>query len=555
MANVLFKRGLQSQLPASGSAVDGALYFTTDSKRLFLGLEDKTLIPIAEGITSVNNAIELPAAAAHAGEFYYIAPSGVSGDAAGNILAYSDGSKWLQVNMSTYITSATETVAVSDNDATITLQTTDNQNGHVTTAFHIVGGDNVTLTTSEGNLVISVPDDKDTLYTISTVAGAASGAVAGGSQTVAINLVPTANTGNGVDTSTVTFKETDSIGIKRGADGSISFEVKEAGVSGIKTFTASTLSEGFNHIIETSAGGTFSASINPTIAYGFNGTGTSSTVHFVDGTATLSVYTKSEIDTALGNLQKNMDAMEYRGTASTITDLTGLHDIENGNAWKANGTFTIPAANSATGSAIPVEPGYLIIAQPKANTSEDEDGYLTDPVFDVVAGDVDDTQYKFASTTHGVLLQTSDGTQTVGTFTLSTVSGNLTLTDSGEGSTMGVTIDLADVTAATSTGTALTQEVGSNLTFQAVTGVQRDSKGRVTNVETTTITVVDTKTASVGLTDTISAANNVATISQQIDIDDLHSSATFSLASAGNSIAVTASNNTVNVDLVWGSFQ
>ena len=47
MANVLFKRGLQANLPASGSAVDGALYFTTDTKRLFLG-HGTELLPISE---------------------------------------------------------------------------------------------------------------------------------------------------------------------------------------------------------------------------------------------------------------------------------------------------------------------------------------------------------------------------------------------------------------------------------------------------------------------------------------------------------------------------
>ena len=95
MANVLFKRGTQDQLPASGSAVDGALYFTTDTRRLFLGLDDNSLIPIAEGITTVGTATSLPTASTHSGEFYYIAPSAATGDAAGNILAYSDGSKWL----------------------------------------------------------------------------------------------------------------------------------------------------------------------------------------------------------------------------------------------------------------------------------------------------------------------------------------------------------------------------------------------------------------------------------------------------------------------------
>ena len=37
MANVLFKRGVQANLPQNGSAVDGVFYFTEDTNRLYLG--------------------------------------------------------------------------------------------------------------------------------------------------------------------------------------------------------------------------------------------------------------------------------------------------------------------------------------------------------------------------------------------------------------------------------------------------------------------------------------------------------------------------------------
>jgi len=37
MANVLFKRGAQANLPSSTSAVDGVFYLTTDTNRLYVG--------------------------------------------------------------------------------------------------------------------------------------------------------------------------------------------------------------------------------------------------------------------------------------------------------------------------------------------------------------------------------------------------------------------------------------------------------------------------------------------------------------------------------------
>ena len=86
MANVLFKRGMQSGLPQGSNIVDGALYFTTDTKRLFLGNNGSNgleLLPISEGIQVVTSVAALPEASEHNGEFYFI-----SGE---NILAWSNG--------------------------------------------------------------------------------------------------------------------------------------------------------------------------------------------------------------------------------------------------------------------------------------------------------------------------------------------------------------------------------------------------------------------------------------------------------------------------------
>ena len=43
MANVLFKRGSYKQLPASGSAVNGAIYMTEDEGGIYLGLSNGNL--------------------------------------------------------------------------------------------------------------------------------------------------------------------------------------------------------------------------------------------------------------------------------------------------------------------------------------------------------------------------------------------------------------------------------------------------------------------------------------------------------------------------------
>ena len=44
MANVIFKRGLQSNLPAAGSVEDGVFYLTTDTNRLYVGVTNSNSV-------------------------------------------------------------------------------------------------------------------------------------------------------------------------------------------------------------------------------------------------------------------------------------------------------------------------------------------------------------------------------------------------------------------------------------------------------------------------------------------------------------------------------
>ena len=553
MANVLFKRGTQDALPASGSAVDGALYFTTDTRRLFLGLSDHSLIPIAEGITSVGNATSLPTASQHTGEFYYIAPSTAAGGEAGNILAYSDGTRWLQVNMPTYITSATETVTVSENVATIQLQTTDNKDAHVTASYDIVGGDNVTLTVSNGDLVISVPDDQNTLYTMTASANG---------NNVDLTLAPTsATTVTGASASTVTFKDSTSVNVFLD-DGAITFSVKTGGVGSVDTVSIApglvesnggTLSagdpsyadreKGFHVDLGLSNNSHVAGNVRPVIAYGpttsNSATVYTSSVEFVNGVASLDVYSKSQIDTRITNLENGLNAMTYRGVASSESTITST-TIHNGDVWKATSSFSIDGKE--------VKPGYLIIAQGEETNGVIPTGSAS---FDVVAGDSTDTTYSF-----------SDYTPTVTNYTTHAVTYSEYLAFlNTDFAVNGNNVSLATVTVSTTTGAAKTESSGQSMSFDAVTNVSYDAKGRITGIETTTITVVDTAVKLTGGEIAVSSSSNVATISFDVqDTADAHAGDAFKLASAGNTITITTSTTTdpvakiVNIDLVWEEF-
>ena len=92
MANIIFKRGLKSNLPTS-NFVDGALYLTMDEGALYAG------VPTGEGgavelkrlgdFITVANVASLPASA-HTYAMYYCE--------AENVLARYNGTSWVQIN-------------------------------------------------------------------------------------------------------------------------------------------------------------------------------------------------------------------------------------------------------------------------------------------------------------------------------------------------------------------------------------------------------------------------------------------------------------------------
>lgn len=145
--NVLFKRGLHSNLPATTAAQDGVFYLTTDTNRLYVG-QGTNLVELNKSITVISNANQLPeyttddskevkGSQVAAGQFYYINAGADS--ISGNILAVCSAINsqthkitWTQVNPDTdhndnddtKVTSMTAVLSSTANDAlnyTITL--------------------------------------------------------------------------------------------------------------------------------------------------------------------------------------------------------------------------------------------------------------------------------------------------------------------------------------------------------------------------------------------------------------------------------------------------
>lgn len=228
MANVLFKRGLQANLPKS-NIIDGAFYLTTDTNRLYVG-NNTELVELNKSITVVESVKDLPKTGVEVGQFYYIAGENLhagASDANGNILAVVTSivngvPNWTQVNPDTVdgndrlsdvaitkgsydtvhnvipytlsftikdkagqaIQTITKTLNVAPSDiiskadvsvstsssggnaATITTKIKDTSNNNALStggSFSIAGGDNVTISQKDGVVTIATGIGKDSV--------------------------------------------------------------------------------------------------------------------------------------------------------------------------------------------------------------------------------------------------------------------------------------------------------------------------------------------------------------------------------------------------------
>lgn len=231
MANVLFKRGRQANLPKS-DIIDGAFYLTTDTNRLYVG-NNTELVELNKSITVIDSVDKLPKTDVEVGQFYYISGENQHADTStggknGNILAVvtsivNGNPQWTQVNPDTVdgndrlsdvaitkgsydsvnnvipytlsfsikdkdskvIQTITKTLNVAPKDiiskadvsvstssaeggnaATITTKIKDTSNNNALStgsSFSIAGGDNVTITQKDGVVTIATGIGKDSV--------------------------------------------------------------------------------------------------------------------------------------------------------------------------------------------------------------------------------------------------------------------------------------------------------------------------------------------------------------------------------------------------------
>ncbi len=562
--NIRFLLGSQSNLEKyiSGtdkSAIPGAFYLTEDTHRLYIGTNDKIVVPVNEGVTTVDSVAALANISnPHVGEFYYAT--------AENILCVyaSKTTGWVQINnnTNTYIVESDLTISATAAGDGVQILNKFYYNNDVEVEdaaikFSLLGADGVKVTSADDKVTITgVSNESFNVTASSNVA------------TVKLNDSFDNSTEfkvQSADTRVSISANADNTGVAIGVadmyNTGVAVDGKAAG-----GFTV-TVSDGKGDV---------STSFNPTITVGDSNTA----VNFVSGTAALPVYTKSEID----SMKLALNAMTYRG----LVDATGTNanvqkwsDVMNSKTiqigdtflFATDMTFTLPGATSS----VTYPAGSLAIAR----GTEDANGYITTPIaWDFVEAKNDtDTKYNITTgvtsgTTPGFIRLDSEvygyqGGDTGQGARINFVDGletKASVTQSG-GATS-ITFNHESHKAADTPATAFTQgtavfnkdaAVTSN-TVTALAGITVNDQGHVTGFSTRQITLKDSNAVirSVGMKAT-TANGASATIQSSVALKDGSgndmTAVTGNMSLTSNTLSYTANTNgALNIDLVWGSF-
>ena len=536
MANIMFKRGLQANLPQK--AVDGSFYLTEDTQRLYVGIgENNAPVELNRTIRSVENLDALNALrgpvgsnannGVAVGDFYYVA--GGANSISGNILAYCSAvdatgkPTWVQINPDTNTKLATSTSAVTKtavgsgvtSGVKVATSVSDTEGRTASGDFQIVGSENITVALVDGKIKISTPDGSDTHYQIKTQANSSKG-------TILLN-----STGKDDNSSiNISGKKDSDVTVTSDDGGNITIDVADMRTTSLAVDAKPTNGNGF----DLKANGMDVGDFDPTIKLGDN-----AAIHFINGNATLPVYTKTEVDTKVSNSLKTFDAMAYKGTVSKSNAETKLASTGNvGDTYKAAEDITAP---------VKANTGDLIIAT-------GTDGAVT---WDVIPSG-DDQTITGAATTSGISI--SDQSRTLAE--ISVVKGSkINVSNSISDKKTTLTVGHEAITQPTPVaGTAVTQTAKNSAEFTAITDITEDGFGHVTGITTKKLTVVDTHNDVSGVSALASGSNN--TVETEVSVsttDGTTKTGSFSIGAAADSIIkVTGSGSATTLALEWGSF-
>lgn len=556
MANVGFKMGEQSALKTihdNKQAIEGTFYLTSDSHRLYIGLNGGTVAPVNEGVITVNTVNDLPAVTDHdltAGSFYYAKED--------NILCVYNGAKWVQINSVVTNTSAASAVSTTEGVTYVETSITDSLNTTKTATFSIVGTKGVVVTGEGTTVTIS-----GTPLSLGTAAGEAD-------NTAVIKHVAEDGTSAG-EAKIIGGENVTVVGT---ADG-ITISAVDKDTKNTALTVANGAQSGFEISVTDSENTTKTGELDPVIKIG----SANSEVKFVNGVADLDVYTTGEVDAIKTGLEnkiaqdlKAFNAMEYKGTVGTSDATAGINlptaNVKNGQAYLVTG-------DNFKHDNVSYPAGTLVVAQ----GTESTDGFI--PAADIswafVTGSTSDTTYSGEAVEGGMTLKRSTDGSVV--MNLTAVAGNIGSTDGGND--VGLGDDIKIKSSATSGGTQVLT-VAHKRYKDAITPVADESQpaamtakasayqipvisgievanGHITGIKTKTYTVTDTNATLTGVATSVADVTGGVSVTQGVTLTDSINGATtkesnFSIESSSLEVKANTAGSGMTVNMVWGTF-
>ena len=558
--NIQFLLGTQANLEkyisGSSTALEGTFYLTNDTHRLYVGTSLGTAVPVNEGVITVSNLDTLKTVSAHPGEFYYVTN--------GNILCVYTGKEWVQINnnTNTYVKAADTVVSLADQVATITTKYTMNDG---TTPI----SDRWNLAVADG---VKVSIDAATDKVILTGVVNDSFGVSAASNIATVTL---RDSFNKEKTFKVKTGNTNTMTVGASAEGdAVVLNVKNMANTGLKVTPEAT---GFR-VGVTDIMGTQSDVINPSIKVGASSDDTKhKTLNFVNGTATLPVYTKEEID----DIKLALNAMTYRGLVGTSASSTNPQKVIKAWATVKAGTAEIGDtylfAEQVTDGSNVYSKGTMAIARGVETNGVIPAGNI---IWDFVESTVN-TDTKYELNNQATAAGTAGFVQLVGKLGGITESGKKVFFEDGTAIKASVTVDNdghahvsfnhEGITAAKTTGTvaqnaatyASSNDKAENVTtITALESITVNAQGHVTNFKTNTITLKDTNAVinSVGMSVGAADAAKEVVLTSSVQLKDgagtTMTAKTGTLKMKSDTLVFNQvdSGKTLGIDLVWGSF-
>lgn len=574
---IQFKRGNLASfqtLQSGGVYEAGTFYFVETTNRLYLAKTSSELVDLNQCI-HVATTSTIPETAQD-GEFYYLTDQ--------NIFCRYDSTKdpaWTQINPNTALNVAASSFTITQRDnrggANIAQSIKDTAAHEFVSSLNLVAGQNIKIDVNGSNVTINA-DDQSTNTQYDFTAGTDSQ-----TNTVELCLAEIGNASN-----------TDVVEILKGSNSDITVAAgtnKDTGnptitIGGARNVAAMTQTFGANGSLVTTLtdardGQLATSTITPTIVYGETG---GATATFASGTATLNVYTASEVDTKINNALSSADAMSYKGTIGNATEAAevlpahastdGKFVANMGDTYKATGTFSYGGESFKAGD--------LIIA----GTVGDTDGAVT--LVKIPAGD--DQLLTFSNTASAnpsILVNDGISNRAVGGIAFATDSTTgasaITYSASTNADSNQLSVQIrhgsAGATASTpSASTTVTQAAQPNRTVDTnvVTGISLDMHGHVTSATVENLVLSDTHANVDRNLSSVTAqgeGRNRVNYLGQVSLDNQRSATflEFSLmsdnltitpvADADNAVASAlvddhagAKKPTIKMNLEWGSF-